>query len=203
LAADAGKPRWGEKTPANVRHIARILVNFSQAQFIHIIRDGRDVACSLRTHPEHVWAEGRHVRSGIVNSWDDCIAEWHNDVTAGIAFRTDPRYFEIRYETLTADPESLLRDLFGWLRIDWSHEVLEQYRRPGMPNHTGLAGPISQSSVGRWSRDLPAEARALFRGAPNELLKSLGYLDDEHWIDNERAAAPSGSKREAEAISCR
>jgi hypothetical protein len=66
LAADAGKPRWGEKTPANIRHIERILQFFPNASLIHIIRDGRDVACSLRTHPEYVWSNGGHVCQSVV-----------------------------------------------------------------------------------------------------------------------------------------
>ena len=49
LYAEAqGKPRWGDKTPpyrASMSEIARAL---PEARFIHIIRDGRDVALSYR-----------------------------------------------------------------------------------------------------------------------------------------------------------
>jgi len=44
---DEGKPRWGDKTPMNVNYIFLIDHFFPKAKFVHIIRDGRDVALSL------------------------------------------------------------------------------------------------------------------------------------------------------------
>ena len=42
------KPRWGDKTPLYVQYIPQIAAIFPQAQFIHVIRDGRDAALSAR-----------------------------------------------------------------------------------------------------------------------------------------------------------
>lgn len=182
LAADESKRRWGEKTPANIQHIKRIFEFFPHASFIHIIRDGRDVACSLRTHPEYKWSNGTHVRSGIINPWSKCVAEWERDVRAGIACRGDRRYCEIHYEALVASPERALTPVFNWLGLNWSPYVLTGYRRAGMPNHPAMTGAITQASVGRWRTDLDAEARQNFRGAANELLISLVYVEDDSWI---------------------
>ena len=41
-----GKPRYGEKTPAYVRNMIKIEGAMPEARFIHVIRDGRDVALS-------------------------------------------------------------------------------------------------------------------------------------------------------------
>ena len=46
-AAGEGKLRWGDKTPYYVLHMPMLLGRFPGAQFIHLIRDGRDVALSL------------------------------------------------------------------------------------------------------------------------------------------------------------
>lgn len=182
-ASNVGKNRWGEKTPGNVRHLQRIFQWFPEARFIHIIRDGRDVACSLRTHPEYVWVNGKYVRSGVLNPWPECVAEWAGDIRAGIAWRSDARYFEIFYEELVSFPQRTMMRLLEWLGHGWSEEILTNYRRSGMPNHRALAGPITQSAVSRWRSDLPVEARELFRGANNQLLKDLHYVDGEGWID--------------------
>jgi len=52
LTSVHGKSRWGEKTPTNVLHLDYIFRHFPRAKFIHMIRDGRDVACSLRHFPK-------------------------------------------------------------------------------------------------------------------------------------------------------
>jgi hypothetical protein len=41
-----GKTRWGEKTPQHIYYWRDILHYFPQAQIIHVVRDGRDVALS-------------------------------------------------------------------------------------------------------------------------------------------------------------
>src|SRR5262249_29178295 len=41
-----GKPRWGDKTPMYLRHMTVIQDVLPEARFIHLIRDGRDVALS-------------------------------------------------------------------------------------------------------------------------------------------------------------
>jgi len=48
------KPRWAEKTPLHVHRIDYILTHFPKAKIVHILRDGRDVICSLVTHPKFI-----------------------------------------------------------------------------------------------------------------------------------------------------
>ena len=45
-AERAGKPRWGDKTPIYVEHMREIAAALPEARFVHLIRDGRDVALS-------------------------------------------------------------------------------------------------------------------------------------------------------------
>ncbi|HLF56974.1 MAG TPA: sulfotransferase, partial [Thermoanaerobaculia bacterium] len=47
LARREGARRWGDKTPGYALHIATLAEIFPAAQFVHIVRDGRDVALSL------------------------------------------------------------------------------------------------------------------------------------------------------------
>ncbi|MGH9528376.1 MAG: sulfotransferase family protein [Terriglobales bacterium] len=47
IAQKQGVDRWIDSTPTNVPHMLRIQKDFPDALFIHIIRDGRDVALSL------------------------------------------------------------------------------------------------------------------------------------------------------------
>ena len=44
---EQGKPRWGEKTPTYVQKMKLIQRAIPEARFVHVIRDGRDVALSV------------------------------------------------------------------------------------------------------------------------------------------------------------
>lgn len=47
LAAEAGKATWVEHTPRNIWAAGELSTLFPQARFIHVVRDGRDQACSV------------------------------------------------------------------------------------------------------------------------------------------------------------
>jgi hypothetical protein len=47
-ASRFGKSRWGDKNNSYLNRIKKIANIFPEAQFLHIIRDGRDVACSYQ-----------------------------------------------------------------------------------------------------------------------------------------------------------
>jgi hypothetical protein len=47
LAAEAGKPAWVEHTPRNIWAAKELSTLFPHAKFIHVVRDGRDQACSV------------------------------------------------------------------------------------------------------------------------------------------------------------
>jgi hypothetical protein len=50
-AEAAGKPSWVETTPTNVRAAPTLAVLVPAGRFVHVTRDGRDVACSLARLP--------------------------------------------------------------------------------------------------------------------------------------------------------
>lgn len=184
-----GKPRWAEKTPRNVRVLAFIFDRFPEARFVHVIRDGRDVACSLRTHPRHKRVGDQVVQLNTWNPFDQCVRRWVDDVTAGLSWEHRPTTFEVRYEDLILRPEPTLRNLLEWLDEPWNdavlryHEVTEQGSRDPsrfLQNPEATAPPYA-SSVGRWRFDMsPADAE-LFKRRAGELLSRLGYSDGDDW----------------------
>jgi hypothetical protein len=185
LAEQQNKDYWGEKTPHNVWHIDRLFGFFPHAWFIHIIRDGRDVVCSLRNHPKREWRQGGMVETGIVNPWATCVNWWVEAVRAGMRWRGHDRYLQLQYEQLVENPRGALEPLLGRIGLQWEEPMTEDFRladTAGHVNHPGLARPIYRSATNRWVRDLPADARALFQGDPAELLRELGYAVDDTWI---------------------
>ena len=47
MVQQQGAQRWAETTPAHVLHLREIHAHIPDALFLHVIRDGRDVATSL------------------------------------------------------------------------------------------------------------------------------------------------------------
>lgn len=186
-ARRAGKPRWGDKTPpytSSMREIGRML---PEARFIHIIRDGRDVAVSLRP----LWfAPSRDVRA-LATHWHDRIVE------ARTIARDLNHYLEVRYEELVASPETSLRTICAFLEIEyaasmsryweraasrlgevrdrWDGDRLLITREQRLFNHRHTSHPPDPALAGRWRDALTTEEQQAFNDVAGTLLEELGY----------------------------
>jgi hypothetical protein len=118
LFAEAqGKRRWGDRTPQHAFYVPRLVQLFPQAQFIHVIRDGREVASSIY---EHRWT------GSVITAAD----HWRRTVAAGRRWaRLGPtRYHEIRLEAVIDSPAETLRDVCAFLGEPYAPQMLEYHR---------------------------------------------------------------------------
>jgi hypothetical protein len=168
----SGKTVWAEKTPENVGRLGFLWRHFPKARFIHVIRDGRDVICSLRESP---WMKLPHARE---REAEHCALYWARRIAWGRRHRSDPRYYEIRYEDLVESPEHELRLLLEWLGMDVDAGILQaMIAAPEARDRARLPSeqPIFDTSVGRWQRHLSAAERRAVEAASGSLLGELGY----------------------------
>lgn len=166
-----GKARWGDKTPLYVTELPTILRIFPSAKIVHIIRDGRDVACSLRRQP---W--------GPTNVYTAALL-WRRAVETGRAagkLLGPSVYRELRYEALVATPEPELRALCGFLgeRFEPSLLCLDRILpppgwTPPWPPHQAEA--IDSSTAGIWRTVMSSDDRAVFEAVAGDVLAALGY----------------------------
>jgi Sulfotransferase family len=152
---------------------------YPQGKAVHILRDGRDVVCSLL---ERGWLRAGQAR------WRDQVGEgqqarfwveaerrgefeaaseatraawvWRRYVTA--ARRPHERKIEIRYEDMTADPEKV------------ASALAEHIGAPREPLLDRLAAAHDRS-IGRWKRDLTPEQLADLEREAGELLTETGH----------------------------
>jgi protein-tyrosine sulfotransferase len=189
--ADTGKSRWAEKTPQNIRHLDWILEHFPGASVIHVIRDGRDVVCSMREHPDWRWVDGAWQKVLVPRPLHWYAERWVEDTAAGMARRGDGRYVEVRYEDLVSDPVMAMRAVCERLDVTLDAAWLAEVGARGHDGWTEMAGheaagrsaarpdyegAVTAASVGRWQRDLSAEAQRDVERLCGARLRQLGYL---------------------------
>jgi hypothetical protein len=184
----SGKARWAEKTPRNISRIGAIFHFFPDARFVHVLRDGRDVACSLRTHPRHAVVDGKLVPLDTWKPLAACARRWRDDIECSRPWWNDPRFHTLRYEELVRDPGAVLRRLMTFLDEPWDDALLAHPAEGSSPRdvtrfaqNPEAVGAVNASSIGRWERDLDVKDRRIFKRIAGRLLVELGYARDEGW----------------------
>jgi Sulfotransferase family len=169
-----GKPRFGDKTPAYMQRLDVLEQAFPGAQYVHLVRDGRDAGLSfieMRRRPRFNWARPRRLAA--------FAALWRREVEGARRFgreRAAGRYLELRYEDLLADPESTLRGLCGFLGLEFDPEILDYHRSPGartLADHPRLAQPPTPGR--RWRDQMAPGDVECFEAIAGGLLAELGY----------------------------
>src|SRR5437764_12949613 len=110
------------KEPLDVKAAA---ILFPNARFVHVIRDGRDVALSMRRASE-TWDP----TMGVGLPMEFRAEAWRRQVESIRVHRErlGERYFEIYYEDMRSDPVAALRALFDFAEIPYDDRLLEDIR---------------------------------------------------------------------------
>lgn len=184
----AGKQRWAEKTPRNISRIGEIFRCFPEARFVHVLRDGRDVACSLRTHPRHKVVDGKLVPLDTWKPIAGCAKRWVQDIEGSRKWWGDPRFHAVRYEDLVLDPRPVLERLMAFIGEDWDEAMLAHASADSpfrdatrFAQNPEALGAVSTRSLSRWQRDLDARDKRIFKRIAGPLLVELGYAKDDRW----------------------
>jgi Sulfotransferase family len=192
-AAKHGKPRWGEKTPMYMRHLGLIDRLFPDAQYVHLIRDGRDAALAFLEMPAGVvtrtWA---HPRSPA-----GFACEWRTEVVRAreLGRRVGPsRYLEVRYEDLVAETDAVVRGVCRFADLPFDPEMLDYAGAVDVsakPHHQRLLQPPTRG-VRDWRRQMNRADALAFEAIAGDLLAELGFelLDDASSRPRKRAAVP-------------
>ncbi len=167
-AAGEGKPRWCDKTPYYVMHIPKLLEWWPDAQIIHIVRDGRDVALSMfaRRHDFRVY-----------NTYL-AAKQWEQYVETGHIFGQqvpEGQYMELRYEDMISDQKAALQKICGFLGEAYSDDLLE-YKKSGTAGKTPLLQkPIQKDNQDKWKNEMTPWQIRVFESAAAATLKNFGY----------------------------
>jgi hypothetical protein len=176
-----GAVRAVEQTPELAHLVDVVPLAYPEATVVHIVRDGRDVVCSLLDKPWLRPAQAKSDDAGLpygsyARFWVEperreefeqasdarrAAWAWRRYVTA-VRSAAAP-VLEIRYERMTEAPEEV------------APELAEQLAAPGAALAAAL-GQAHHGSVGRYRRDLDEEQLADVLAEAGDLLRELGYL---------------------------
>lgn len=163
--ARSGKVRIGDKTPHYFSIVPELLTLYPEAKFIHLIRDGRDVAMS--------WIDAgwqRYYERGF---------EWPRAMT--LLGRFPDAVLVVHYEDLMRDAEASVRRICMFLGEDFEAGMLAWQQRTALVAerdrhlHARLMQPLSDDAIALWRRCLTrAECFAMEACLYRELL-AAGY----------------------------
>lgn len=171
-----GKARWGDKTPLYMQYLPLLERTFPDALFVHLVRDGRDVALSFLSVPRGIMTEGW----GHPTDAAGFARLWRTEVTAARALGRrvgSGRYLELRYEDLVREPADELRRICAFAGIEYEQGMLEYVGRSESarkPHQQRLNQPPTQG-VRDWRSELAPADEAAFEGTAGDLLAALGY----------------------------
>jgi len=170
-AADHGVPEprwWVDHTPENVLVWGRLFAMFPEAKGIHLVRDGRGVAASVRRltwGPTTILGSARY---------------WRARVDAGIAAEEahPDRVLRVRYEELLEDPTSELDRIGAFLGATARADAAGgRFETPAytQDQHRLVGRPPDPSRAQSWARALTPRQIELFEAEAGTLLAALGY----------------------------
>lgn len=173
------KPRFGDKTPMYTVHLLELQDLLPEASFIHIIRDGRDIALSVRPF----WFSPGKDMGTIAADWR------HRIRTAREQGARCHRYMEIRFENLVLNPEHELRRACEFVQVEFDPGMLRYFETapqrlreigfaPNIPDNPipelAMKGPEA-SRIFTWKREMSRRDRIDFELVAADTLHELGY----------------------------
>lgn len=167
-----GKTLWGDKTPRYVESLDLLSGLLPEARFIHLIRDGRNVALSYANVPFGPKTVGK------------AAALWAKRVKAGrdaCPRIGKERYLEIRYEDLVEDTEGETKDICAFLELDFDPGMMDYTERargsvlPRASMYNPHVKEKPQKNVRSWENTMPEDQMEIFEAVAGDVLSLLGY----------------------------
>jgi len=181
-----GVDRVGDKTPLHNLSMYDICRFLPEARFIHLIRDGRDVAISHRG----LWFGPSDDPKSAAMFWMWRIRETRQQA------QFIPHYHEVFYENLVTDPEAELKKICAFIDLDFHPDQLLAHERAqdrlselndvvhkGKVITSGMRRdifrrvdkPPDPNRIARWQAEMSASELVAFEKVAGTMLLDLGY----------------------------
>ncbi len=171
-----------DKHPNYSNHLPLIDRFLPQSKFVHIIRDGREVAVSMISVRRRVGHSPGEVR-GAATEWKRCIT----NARAYAATLGSDRYLEVRYEDLVNDTAGQLARVFAFCGIEANRTFVESVAASHNIEVRQVSGGDASLNKLRatpgaiWKEKMSIAERRMFDRIAGPLLRELGYAGTGWW----------------------
>jgi hypothetical protein len=166
-----GKSIWGMKCSGA---FSKYLEIWPKANFINIVRDGRDVLSS-------------QLLTGAFNKTVSEVAAGYkanHDKFANFLDLDSFRGMNVLYENLVNDSEKVIRQMCELVGLNFSPDMLSHSEKDltifknsvGHLSRDRISKPIDNSQIGRWRHDLDPSQVEEFEKVAGDVLKRFDYL---------------------------
>lgn len=169
-------------------HIESIKDIIPQAKFIHVLRDGRDMALSyLAVKNKDGFFGSKNVLGGA--------ERWKRNVLAARkakAFGPD-KFYEVKYEDMLADGASELKKLYEFCQLPYTDELINRVleansfdkmkKNQTAPDRKGAWSKIhfNKGKANVWEEGMSSYDRYIFNHVAGPLLEECGYARSGWW----------------------
>lgn len=172
----AGASVFLSKRTANNRRIRQLAAIFPAARYVHLLRDGREVAQSLSTvewwDAHTVWWDGRtpiEMEQSGEPRLAICARNWVREIQelrVQLAPIPAERILELRFEALLSDPLPQLERVVRFLGLEFS-----------APYRAAIQSLELRPVRGKWDAEWDPKQLACVLNETRPLLRELGYTD--------------------------
>jgi hypothetical protein len=175
---------WGDKNNYYLNHLELLYQLYPHSNFIIIIRDGRDVACSYRALNQIVGVE--KYKPSVPLEIDKIANEWNDNNLKIVNFFKKyflARKIFIRYEDLISSSRESLEIICNYLDLDFEEQMINYNN-----NSKGIKEPIETiawkgktlekidtNNIGKYKKHMTDNEILEFNSIANDLLKMFDY----------------------------
>jgi tetratricopeptide (TPR) repeat protein len=170
--------RWIDHTPGYAIILRDLGVTFPGAQFIHMVRDGRDVVNSM-IHSQH----HRTVGCDWATDFLAACRTWAAHVEAALEYeRANPnRILRVYLEAVSTGRSDCFKRILHFLQLPYEETTTELFKEGKRLNSSFSEAEREKLS---WRNSWSREQRAEFASICGPLLVMLGYETDDSWADS-------------------
>lgn len=175
-----------EKCPKNALRVPYLKAIFPEAKIVHIVRDGRDVTCSLRPGLSDGW---NHLKPPNWKKYagqpliERCAKTWRDVISIALDDLAEVSHIQVKYETLITDAASVISRLSDYLDLratdsmnDFAGKIQDTTAQSYQArNQRAWFRPDHRKRIGRWKENLSPAEKLRVSEILGPTLGRLGY----------------------------